>query len=316
MSQDIDGLHHIGHLVRDLPAAVDTYRRLGFTVPPPTYPAVPAGPGRPPRTLGAANAHVRLGRSFIELVSIPDEQQPIPAGALVVPVNAPEAKLSALVAAVRDTVASLAARLDRFEGMHILMFDAPDLDRAAARLDLARVGHGGVHTAQRPVETPGGIRTEPVRYLEIAGDPPEGRIGVAENAPAVTFQPPVHANGATALIDCLLCVPDDALPDVQRRYEHYLGRPAEPSGPALRFTLATATVTIAAASALPELLPGEPPPPAPPAFAGCTVTVDDLARTEHHLQTAAVPHTRHRPGTLTVPAAATGGVAVTFRPAP
>ncbi|MFC4123252.1 VOC family protein [Nonomuraea zeae] len=116
--------------------------------------------------------------------------------------------------------------------MHILMFDSPDIARAAARLEANGVGHGGVQAAQRPVETADGVRMEPVRFLEIDGlGPglvPEGRVGLAANSPAsdAAAQTCDHPNGAVALVECVLCVAGGELDDVERRYERYLGRAA------------------------------------------------------------------------------------------
>ncbi len=320
MGQDITGLHHVGHVVRDLPTAVDTYRRLGFTLPSPAYPALPTAPGRPARALGAANTHIRLRRNFLEIVSVIDDGQPIPDDAQVIPLNVPDDKLPGVLAAVRGTVANLGHCLDRFQGAHILMLDSPDLDRAAARLSTAGVGHGGVHLVQRPVETVEGTRTEPVRYLEIdsaepdaaRGRLPEGRVGLAENHAGGSAPWPAHANGAVDLVECLLGVPDEALPGFQRRYETYLGRPAEACGPTRRFRLDDATITVIAASALPDLLPGEHPP-ALPAIVGYTVAVHDTARTEQHLRAAGVPHHRTRTGEIVVPAGEARGVTIIFR---
>jgi hypothetical protein len=317
MGQDIIGLHHVGHLVQDMPTVVDTYRRLGFTLPPPAYPALPTAPGQPTRALGAANTHIYLRRNFIEIVSVIDDGQPLPDDAQVIPLNVPDDKLPGVLAAVRGTVANLVACLDRFEGVHILMLDSPDIDRAAARLRTAGVGHGGVHLVQRPVDTVEGTRTESVRYLEIDSDEPgatrgrlpEGRVGLAENHAGDTHQRPAHANGAVDLVECLLCVPDAALPGFQRRYETYLGRPAEPCGPTRSvFHLDDATVTVVAASALPDERP-----PALPAIVGYTVSVHDTAQTEQHLQAAEVPHHKSPTGEIVVPASEAHGVAITFR---
>lgn len=316
MVEDLNGLHHVGVVVRDLPTAIDTYRRLGFTVAPPAYPTLPSAPGKPPRPVGAANTHIYLRRNFIEMVTVVDENRPIAAAAKLIPIEVPDDKLPGLLAAVRGAAATLTARLDRFQGMHILIFDTPDIDRAATRLDTEGVGHGGVHAIQRPIETAAGIRMVPARYLEISGEepgmPPEGRIGVAQNDGVEAPQRPEHANGAIDLIGCTLGVPDDALPGVARRYERYLGRPADRDARTATFDLGGAAVTLVAASALPDILPGERLP-ALPAFVACTVAVHDIARTEHHLRAAAVPHVKLRAGEVLVPAEQALGAAVVFR---
>ncbi|MER5334424.1 VOC family protein [Micromonospora sp. NPDC002717] len=321
MGRDINGLHHAGIVVRDMAAAIETYRRLGFTVAPPAYPTLPTAPGAPALPVGAANTHIYLRRNFVELVSVVRDGQPVPGEAKLIPINVPDDKLPGLLAAVRSAAANLIACLDRFQGMHILIFDSLDIDHAAARLDAAGVAHGGVHAIQRPIETANGTRMVPARYLEISNDEagappgrlPEGRLGVAENAAVVEEQQPEHANGAIDLIGCTLCVPDDALPDVKRRYETYLGRTAHHDGPTAILDLDDATITLVAASALPDLLP-HGRPPALPAFVGYTIAVHDITQTEHHLRAAAVPHIKPHAGEIVVPASRALGATIAFRP--
>jgi hypothetical protein len=162
----------------------------------------------------------------------------------------------------------------------------------------------------------------PARYLEVNSDDPgappgrlpEGRLGIAENTAVDEQHQPEHANSAIDLTGCTLCVSDGALPEVVRRYEAYLGRTADRDGPTATFSLDDATVTLIAASALPDLLPGEHPP-ALPAFIGYTIAVHDIAQTEQHLRAATVPHTKPRPGEIFVPASEAFGTAITFRPA-
>lgn len=322
MGKDIGGLHHVGLVVADMTAAISAYRRLGFTLPPPAYPTLPTTPGAPAGPIGVANTHVYLRRNFVEIVAVIKSDQPIPDDAHLIPIKIPDDKLPGLLTAVRGAATNLAACLGRFQGMHILIFDSPDIDRAAARLDATTVGHGGVHAIQRLIPTPDGTRMVPARYLEINSDDPgappgrlpEGRLGIAENTAVDEQQPPEHANSAVELIGCTLCVPDGALPEVVRRYEAYLGRPADRNGPTATFHLDDATVTLVAASALPGLRPDERPP-ALPAFIGYTIAVHDIAQTEHHLRAAAVPHTKPRPGEIFVPAGEAFGTAITFRPA-
>lgn len=101
----------------------------------------------------------------------------------------------------------------------------------------------------------------------------------------------------------MLCVADPALPGVERRYGRYFGR-ATRSG--------RADVTVVAASALGDLLPGERPP-ALPAFAAYAVAVRDLEAAGKLLRGNGVPVVRTGPAELFVPAAAALGVAIVFR---
>ncbi len=57
------GLDHIVHAVRDLDAAVDLYRRLGFTV---------GARNRHPRAWGTQNHIVQLPGTFVELLAVAD----------------------------------------------------------------------------------------------------------------------------------------------------------------------------------------------------------------------------------------------------
>ncbi|MFC5744326.1 VOC family protein [Actinomadura rugatobispora] len=306
MGDAINGLHHVGHIVRDMREAMELYRRLGFTVPAPAYPVLPRVAGGPAEPFGVANTHVHFPGGFVELVAVVDDTGRMPAGARPIPLRVPDDERPRLTAAIRATAANITSFLERFEGLHIMIADTPDIDGVAARLASAGVVHGGVHAVQRPVETGAGTRMEPARYLEIsapglpAGRVPEGRIGFAENAPGE--QPHIdHPNGATGLAGCVLCVADRDLPETEHRYGAYFGE-----------RLDRAKLTVVPASALAGLLPGERPA-ALPAFAGYAVSVRDIAATERLLRGNGVPATRTGRGEVLVPAAAALGTAITFR---
>ncbi|WP_236004834.1 VOC family protein [Nonomuraea antri] len=234
-SDDVQGLHHVGHVVQDMGEAMERYRRLGFTVPAPAYPVLPREPGGPAEPFGVANTHVYFSGAFVELVAVlPESGGRALDGARPIPLRVPDDKLPGLVAAVRATAANITSFLRRFQGLHIMIADTRDLDRVAARLTGDGVSHGGVHAVQRPVETSSGTRMEPARYLEIsdpelgAGRVPEGRIGFAENAPSDGLdqqRQTEHPNGATGLVECVLCVPDAELAELTRRYTTYYGPP-------------------------------------------------------------------------------------------
>jgi hypothetical protein len=197
------------------------------------------------------------------------------------------------------------------------MFDAPDLDDAVARFDAGGVRHGGVHAVRRPIETADGTRMEPVRFLEFGADGrvPEGRVGLAENPPpeALDAQRHIdHPNGAVGLAGCLLCVADADLAETEKRYSGYLGRSARQDGPARTFD--GAAITLAPASALADLLPGERPPGIP-GFAAYTVTVRDLPAAERLLRGNGVQLGRSASGDPFVPAAEALGVAIILRQA-
>ncbi|MFI7106872.1 VOC family protein [Nonomuraea sp. NPDC050227] len=317
MGDDITGLHHVGHIVHDMTQAMNTYRRLGFTVAAPTYPMLPRVAGGAAEPFGVANAHVQFPRNFIELVAVIDDAGHLPGAARPIPLRVPDDRLPGLLAAVGATTANIASFLQRFQGLHIMIADTPDIDVIAAGLTAAGVDHAGVHAVQRPVETRTGTTMEPVRYLEIsapglpAGRVPEGRIGFAENAPARPrgVQPhTVHPNGATGLVECVLCVADEALPALMRRYATYFGQACD----GRPHVFDRADVTVVTASTLGDLLPGEQPA-ALPAFVACTVSVRDITATRQHLRDNDVPVRVTGRQEIFVPAEAASGTAIIFR---
>lgn len=316
MAPDVSRLHHVGHVVRDMPAALALYRRLGFVVPAPAYPALPPREGAEPEPFGAANTHADFPRDFLELATVVRPGGRLPDDARLVPLQAPPDVLPAVLERVTATSANLVGCLDRFEGLHILMFSSADIDATAARLDAAEVRHGGVTTVRRPAGT--GVET--VRYLEIdgtrSGVEEEGRIGfVADLDPRVqATRRSDHPNGALGLVDATLCAADAVLDAVGDRYRRYLGRPPRREGPARVFDLGGATLTLVPESALPALLPGERPP-ALPALVACTIGVRDLAVTADLLRGNGIPVRRTPSGDVLVPSGAALGAAIAFRQA-
>ncbi|MGP3915685.1 VOC family protein [Nonomuraea sp. 10N515B] len=311
MGHDIRGLHHVGHVVHDMGQALERYRRMGFALPGPAYPVV----GEPPEPVGVGNTHAYLTGGFLELVTVAGAGR-VPGDARLIPLRAPAERLPALKEAVRGTAANLEACLRRFEGVHILMFDALGIDGAAARLTAGGVGHGGVQAAQRPVETADGVRMEPVRWLEIDGSEPglvpEGRVGLAENASA--HEAADHPNGAVELVECVLCVADDELDEAERRYERYVGRTASRDGLVRTFALGGdgAHITLVGASRLDALLPGEGAV-ALPGFAAYAVAVRDVAATGRFLGEAGMTVGETAAGEIFVPAREALGTAIVFR---
>ncbi|MCA6091387.1 VOC family protein [Streptomyces sp. SCA3-4] len=326
MGHDIVRLHHVGHIVDDLAQALLLYERLGFVVPPPSCPAMSLREGAVPEPFGAANTHADFPRSFLELATCVEDGDTdrLPAGTRLVPLQAPAELMPRLVQRISETTANLAACLNRFEGLHILMFSSPDIDAAAARLTAAGVRHGGVNTVRRAAPPGAATPVETVRYLELDGDGPGaaqgsvagGRVGVvADLDPDVQGARHLdHPNGAVGLVEAVLCVADRELATVQQRYETYLGRPSRPEGPARILDLDGAALTLVPDSGLATLLPGERPP-ALPALVGCTVAVRDLAHTHALLHRNGLPLREAPSGDIFVPADAALGTAVVFRQA-
>lgn len=323
-ANDITGLHHVGLVVHDLGAAIATFRGLGFNVAPPAYPALPPAPGDEPEPIGAGNTHADFPRSFVELLAaVPDDRELLPAGAVLTPLQLPDDQLEGARSAMRHTVAGLIGRLDRFEGAHILVFASADAERTAGRLDAAGLAHTGARPAQRPIATADGTRLEAIKYLEIhaqdAAAPaamlPEGRVGVAQDAPAAVLDAQIgleHPNGAVALSEAVLCVDD--LEAAIGRYERYLGLRPQHGGDAAVFDFGGSALTVTTPSAFAGRFPGERAPAAP-ALCAYAVDVADLAATEGFLRDRGVGVRTAAGGEPFVPGAAAHGAAILFRQA-
>lgn len=308
----VTGLHHVGHVVHDIDTAREVYQRLGFRTPPAAFPALSPEPGARPRAFGAGNTHAYLQSGFVELVTVLDEGAELPDGAQAHTLTAEPGKLEHLTRAVDAASGRIRGALERFEGMHILAFEADDVDAAAAGLSAAGVSHGGVNRLQRPVETAEGTVMEPVAFLEVDTPEraPEGRLSVAEGVGARSV---AHPNGAVALVEAVLAVPDTELGQYARRYEAYTGRTARRSKEGLEIDLVGARLVLVGGSALGSVVPGAAVS-ALPGFAAYTVEVEDLAVTEAHLRANGVPFGRTLDG-MVVPAEAALGTAVAFRSA-
>ena len=300
-------LHHVGHVVRDIGAASALYRRLGFLVPPPEFPVLPAAPGEPARPVGAGNTHVNLARNFVELVTVVDSDD-VPHDAVLVPLDVPPAAVPQVSRGIAATAARLSAALARREGVHILVLGTSDVDAAATRLAGEGVPHGGAQRLRRPSATGG----EPVAigWLEIDPDAPEGRLALAEDLPDGGCAE--HPNGAIDLVEVILCVPDVDLDRHTSRYERYLAQPSRDAGDVRTVALGHDRVTVVAASALHRLLPGEPAPTVP-TIVGYVVSVADLDAVREWLDRADLPARTTPAGDVLVPGAAVLGAAVVFR---
>ena len=318
MTSEIGFVHHVGHVVRDMPHALETYRRLGFACTRPTYPTLAPTPGGRPVPVGAANAHANFRHSFVEVVTVASEASPVPAGAKLVELQVPPAALERLRATLGRTVGRITASLERFEGLHILVFGTSNAEATAARFDGLGIVHSGVSTVAYEAETSSGPRTVPVRVVEIDGPGvPEGRLAAAEPLASLALEGqtwPAHPNGALDLLEAILCVPDQEIERYAARYAQYVGQAGQCIGRVWRFALERSSLVIVPDGALGTVLPGEHAP-ALPAFVGYAIGVADLTATRRWLEGHAVAVHALPNGDLLVPATEALGASVLFRPA-
>ena len=318
----IDHLHHVGHVVRDIDAAIALYRRMGFAVPPPAFPALPPHPGAPLRAFGVGNSHVNFRSSFVELVTVVDDREGGVVGtdATLVPLQAPTEVIARLRDGITQTADRISTALARFVGLHILVFGAPDVEATVTRLAADGVVHGPITRVQRPGGPEPEAEPVPIDFVEIDDKPglsPEGRLALVEDWPAdspLLMGDQEHPNGALQLVESVLCVPDADLSAYERRYARYLQRPARSDGPLRVFDLDASRVVIVPSAALGVILPDEVPPELP-AFVGYGLTVQDLSVTRNLLERAEFPVQDSPLGGCYLPAKAALGAAVIFHAA-
>jgi catechol 2,3-dioxygenase-like lactoylglutathione lyase family enzyme len=300
MSHDIDHPHHVGLVAVNLDEATDLYERLGFRLTPPSHHVVALKKGDEPQPLGTANVTAMFERSYIEILAQVREDVPMRV---------------------------LAPWLAKFPGFHILALNSPDADAVAARLDEVGIAHGGVGKLEREVDTPEGPQTLGFRTLMFGGEDlsapvvwpdggqPEGGVqAVQELTPQWLHQERHmdHPNGAVGLADYILCVADEDIEDIGRRYSKYLGREAVVDGPRHVFELDQSRITLVPSSRLEEVLPGEVPA-ALPAFVAFDVAVRDLAAARELVEGSGFPLTTlDDTGRFFVPSSAALGGAVIF----
>ncbi|MDA1363041.1 VOC family protein [Glycomyces luteolus] len=320
-ANDITGLHHVGLVVHDMDAAIDTFRRLGFDIGSPAYPALPPAPDAEPEPIGAGNTHADFSRGFIELLAFaPEDRDQLPADARLVPLQVPDDQLAATRTAIRGTVAALETRLHRSEGAHILIFSTVDADRTAARLTSINIGHTGARPAQRPITTAAGTSLAPIKYLEISDDQsgllPEGRIGAAEDAPPELLDAQTgldHPNGAIGLAEGVLCVDDGDLDATADRYGMYLNRIPTGHGDMRTIELGAHRLTITTPRRFAERLPGEAPRSS--SLSAYAIEVADLAATEELLRARGTDLRKSPAGEPFIPADAAHGTPILLRQA-
>ncbi len=168
------GLDHIVHAVRDLDAAVDLYRRLGFTV---------GARNRHPRGWGTQNHIVQLPGTYIELLSVADENGITP--------HAP--RQFSFGAFNRDF-------LERGQGLSMLVLEgrgAPDADEFRE----SGIGDFALYEFERDGRRPDGAPIKVAFALAFASDPRARDIGyfTCQHRHPEHFWNPAfqqHANGA------------------------------------------------------------------------------------------------------------------------
>ena len=176
------GLDHIVHAVRDLDAAADLYRRLGFTV---------GARNRHPPAWGTQNHIVQLAGTFIELLAVADPTHIAPHAA----------KFFSFGAFNRDFLA-------RRQGLAMLVLEgrgAPDADEFRS----AGIGDFDLYEFEREAKRPDGTPIKVAFSLAFASDPraPDTGFFTCQHRHPENFWNPafqVHANNAVGVAGVVL----------------------------------------------------------------------------------------------------------------
>ena len=312
MNSEIKYLHHVGHVVHDIEKARAFYRQLGFLCTVHTYPTLVRQAGEQAQPFGAANMHASFARNFIEIMAVVNAESHLPEDARPIPLQIPPAALPRVIETIENTLAKISASLERFEGLHILVWETEDAELTAQRFEREGVGHSGVSRVQQPGQS------VPMGVIEIDREiVPEGRLAVAERPvidPSQAQDLPHHPNGAVDLLEVILCTPGEELAEYAARYQRYLGCAPRKDGEGFVFDLQQSCVRLVPGSSLGTILPGEKAP-ALPAFVAYAVAVRDLAATRRWLENNGVSVNPLSTDSLFVPSHSALGAAIIFRQA-
>jgi catechol 2,3-dioxygenase-like lactoylglutathione lyase family enzyme len=189
------GIHHVVHAVRDLDAAGDIYRRLGFQVG-----------WRNRHPWGTENRIVQLGGSYIELLRIAEPQN--------IPPH--ETRRFSFGAFNRDF-------LSRQEGLSMLALESRDAEADAETFRRAGIGDFDVYHFEREGRGPDGHPVKVAFSLAFARDaaaPEAGFFACQEHYPENFWSPAAqrHENAAAGISGIVLVA------DQPERHREFLAK--------------------------------------------------------------------------------------------
>jgi Glyoxalase-like domain len=174
------GLDHIVHAVRDLDAAADLYRRMGFIVG-----------ARNRHSWGTHNHLVQLPGFFMELLAVAEPEKLRGEG------------FAALFGDFHRRF------LERHEGLSFMMLESDDVSADAAQFRASNIARSDALTFERAGKAPDGSTVTVGFSLAFAQDPRAPEIGFAvcrQHNPQLFWNPALqqHANGATGVAGAVL----------------------------------------------------------------------------------------------------------------
>ena len=276
MAQHLTGVDHCVILVRNLDAAAERYRRLGFTLSPRGYHSA---------HMGSANHTIMLQHDYFELLGVisPTEHNQ----------------------RWRDEI-------ERGQGLSAVALQTDDADKACTELRAMGIAAGDVVAFSRPVDLPGGGRTEaafrvtnfpeallPGMHLFVCGHLTRQAVWLPELM--------THANGAQALASVIMaCTEPEAM---AARWARLFGRDAiELIHGGARVRTGTADVELLAPPSLGARYPGLPIDTGHDRLVGLAIRVAGLGKARAALTHGNVPWREIQGRTVVGPADACGAL--------
>jgi len=256
-------LDHVAYFVPHIDNAAPAFAKLGFTLTPFSAQSHRLEENGPLTPAGTGNCCVMLQRGYLECLT-PTADTPV--------------------------ASQLRAAMQRYVGVHSIIFGTSAPERDHARL--AQQGFAPLPTValQRPVEAPQGEDTARFAVVRVPpGTMPEGRIQFCHHlTPQLVWQPRwiKHANRAIALTGVMLCVEHPA--EVASRYARFTGLQAKGAGETWHLDLGRGRLLFASPAAIVRTF--STAPPALPWIAGCVLASDSLEATRKCIVASGFAH--------------------------
>ena len=254
-------LDHVGLATHNLDRARDVYRRLGFTCTAKSTHQGPVPPHGETGPWGSGNYCIMLKRGYYELIGVTDPSLPHP---------------------------MVAARLEKYAGLHIIALGCQDGDATALGERMA--GVAAPYDLVRDVPYGDGAREGRFRIYQTDEETlPEGDCFLIEHRSRdVLWQPDLmdHANGVTGLAGVTICVGN--MDQSRARFATLCGEDGDYQDGEARFDLAAGSISLLDEATLAARYPGVAPPSLP--WVGAvTFAVEDRQALTDLLEANGVP---------------------------
>jgi catechol 2,3-dioxygenase-like lactoylglutathione lyase family enzyme len=276
MAQHLTGIDHCVILVRDLDAAAETYRRLGFTLSPRGFHSA---------HMGSANHTIMLQQDYFELLGMirPTEQNQ----------------------RWRDEIA-------RGEGLSAVALQTDDADKACGEIRAMGIAASDVIAFSRPVDLPAGGKSDAAFRVTTF---PEGLLsgmhlfvcGQLTRAAVWIPELTTHPNGAQGLATLVMgCANPDAMAAPWAKIFGTAALSAIPGG--TKVSTGKTDVDLLAPAALGARYPGLPIDTGRDRLVGLAIRVADLGKARAALSAGKVVWRESQGRTVVAPADACGTV--------